>query len=48
MENNQRWYNPKNRLPDPDVGVLAIVSGKPYPNITMDRAYCTSRMRDGL
>lgn len=40
MENNQRWYNPKNRLPEPDVGVLAIVSGKPHPNITLDRAYC--------
>ena len=36
----QRWHNPKKRLPDPDVGVLAIVSGKPHPNITLDRAYC--------
>lgn len=40
MENNQRWYNPKNRLPESDVGVLAIVSGKPQPNITLDRVYC--------
>lgn len=36
----QRWRNPKKRLPDPDVGVLAIVSGKQHPNITLDKAYC--------
>ena len=40
LQNNQRWYNPKKRLPESDGGVLAIVSGKPYPNITLDRAYC--------
>ncbi len=36
----QRWRNPKKRLPDPYIGVLAIVSGKPHPNITLDRVYC--------
>lgn len=40
LQNNQRWYNPKDKLPESDCGVLAIVSGKPRPNITLVEAYC--------
>ena len=49
LQNNQRWYNPKDRLPEPDYAVLAIVSGKPHPNTTLIEAYCMAEydLQDG-
>jgi|GEM_PF-3395169 len=49
LQNNQRWYNPKDKPPEPDCGVLAIVSGKPRPNITLVEAYCIAEydVQDG-
>lgn len=49
LQNNQRWYNPKDKLPESDGGVLAIVSGKPRPNITLVEAYCIAEydVQDG-
>lgn len=49
LQNNQRWYNPKDKMPEPDCGVLAIVSGKPHPNITLVEAYCIAEydVQDG-
>lgn len=49
LQNNQRWYNPKDKLPAPDCGVLAIVSGKPHPNTTLMQAYCIAEydVQDG-
>lgn len=49
LQNNQRWYNPKDKLPESDYGVLAIVSGKPCPNITLMQAYCIAEynVQDG-
>lgn len=49
LQNNQRWHNPKDKLPEPDTGVLAIVSGKPHTNITLVGAYCIAEydVQDG-
>lgn len=49
LQTAQRWRNPERCLPDPDEGVLAIVSGKPCPNITLVRAYCIAEydVQDG-
>ena len=49
LQNNQRWHNPKDKLPEPDTGVLAIVSGKPHTNITPVGAYCIAEddVQDG-
>ena len=38
LEKNQ-WINAKDRLPATDDAVLAITSGKPMTNITIDGAY---------
>ena len=35
----QEWVSCKDRLPKETGNVLAIVSGNPYKNITLDRAY---------
>ena len=37
--NRARWHKPENKLPENDDFVLAIVSGIPFPNITLVYSY---------
>lgn len=41
------WIRVADRLPEDDMFVLAIVSGKPTKNITFVGAYCFAEYSDG-